>query len=112
MLKKLVEMGIVVNVPNSAGETALTNATLNRCIECANYSSENGADPDIISNSNAAIHFATMFDAHEVLHELLVRGVNCSAKNTQGETILHLRALAHTATISILIGHGINGIEL
>ena len=90
---------------------------MNPCLDCYTHCVrcllETGADPNIVGSScNAAIHFATMYRAHAILHDLLAHSVNYLAKKTNGKTILHLAALANRETIRLLIQHGLDGIDV
>ena len=117
LLAALAEAGIDVNATDHSGETPLMNATLNQYNHCARYLLDNDADLNVVNGSkgdhNAALHFATMFDVHETLRDLLARGANYTRPGDNDQTILHIAArLADAETIAIFKQHGLKNIDV
>ena len=111
----LVQAGIDVNAQCSGGETALLNATYNPITGIARRLLELGADVNATSRSTGytALHFATEFDRHELLIDLLKRGADYTRRTESGRTILHLAACySGTITLSILSKANLEGLDM
>ena len=111
----LVQAGIDVNAQCSGGETALLNATYNPITGIARRLLELGADINATSRSSGytALHFATEFDRHELLTDLLKRGADYTRRTESGRTILHLAACySGTKTLSILSKANLEGLDM
>ena len=115
VIDMLVQAGIDVNTQDSDGETALLNATYNPITWIARRLLELGADVNSTNRSSgySALHFATEYDRHEILTDLLSRGADCSKITGGGRTILHLAAcFSGTRTLSILSKANLEGLDM
>ena len=115
VIDMLVQAGIDVNAQCAGGETALLNATYNPITRIARRLLELGADVNATSGSTgySALHFATEYDRHEILTDLLSRGADYTKKTKGGRTILHLAACyAGTRTLSILSKANLKGLDM
>ena len=116
LLKKLLQAGADINAIDHSGETALSNATYGKHVDCALYLIEQGADLDIANGPNGAgdapIHMALISDVPEVLQLLLARGASYTRPNSYNRTILHYAAcLVSEATVQTMILHGLKDID-
>ena len=116
-LKRFLELGVDKDATDHADETALMNAIYNRHTACALYLIEKGADINITDSpngpGNGPINFAIMQNDHQVLQQLLERGVKYTDANSYGATILHTAAqLADSKTVEILKQHGLKFINV
>lgn len=114
ILKCLLAAGIDINATDSAGETALLNATLNNHVDCALYLLRQGADIDFANDGgDAPINMALMSNVPTVLRELLAKGAIYDRSNRWGRTVLHHAAeWGDEATIDILKSHGLAGMDV
>ena len=117
LLKKLLQAGADIDAIDHSGETALSNATYGKHVECALYLIEQGADLDIANGPNGAIdapiHIALASDVPEVLQLLLTRGANYTRPNSHNRTILHYAAgMVSEETVKIMTLHGLKDIDL
>ena len=111
----LVQAGIDVNAQDADGETALLNATYNPVTRIAQRLLELGADVNATNRSSgySALHFATEYDRHEILTDLLNRGADYSKRTGSGRTVLHLAACySGTKTLSILSKANLEGLDM
>lgn len=111
VIDMLVQAGIDVNAQDSYGETALLNATYNIALRLL----ELGADVNAANRSSgySALHYATEYDRHEILVELLNRGADSSKRTGSGRTVLHVAACySGSKTISILSQANLEHLDL
>ena len=114
VIDMLVQAGIDVNAQDSDGETALLNATYNIATRIALRLLELGADVDATNGSSgySALHFATEYDRHEILRDLLNRGADYTRRTESGRTVLHLAAYySGNKTLSILLNSNLEGLD-
>ena len=114
VIDMLVQAGIDVNAQDWHGETALLNATYNPATQIALRLLELGADVNSTNRASgySAIHFATEYERHEILTDLLDRGADYRRKTESGRTILHLAAYySGNKTLSILSDSTFEGLD-
>ncbi len=105
LIDVLVDAGINVDVRDNDGETPLLNAIFSGHISHAHRLIELGANVNAtnLSSRESAIHFAVLFDRHEIIPLLLERGADYTAVNASGNNIAHMAAWsAGTNTVSVL----------
>ena len=94
IIDSLDAAGIDVDVRDSDQETPLLNALYSGHIAHARRLIDLGADVNAsnLSSRESAIHFAVIFNRHEILSLLLERGADYSAVNVKGKNIAYMAA--------------------
>ena len=101
----LVNAGIDIDVRDDRGQTPLLNAVYSGYIFHARRLLELGANPNAIDKSSreSAIHYAVLFDRHEMISLLLKYGADYTTLSADGKNIAHMAASsAGTKTVSVL----------
>ena len=101
----LVNAGIDVDVRDGLGRTPLLAAIYSGCTSHARRLLELGANPNVSGKTSheSAIHFAVVFNRHELIPLLLERGADYTTINIRGENVAHMAAWSASAkTISVL----------
>ena len=115
IIDMLVKAGIGVDVRDSDGQTPLLAAIYVGYISHTRRLLELGANPNLHNQSShhSAIHFAVLFDRHDVIPLLLKYGADYTALGTGGMDIAHMAAWsASTKTVSVLADSNLVNLDL
>ncbi|KAL8677485.1 MAG: hypothetical protein Q9186_006084 [Xanthomendoza sp. 1 TL-2023] len=114
VLKRLMAADINIDATDNSGETALSNATFGKHVDCAFHLVQSGADVNIANDAmDAPAHMAVISDVPAILLLLLNHGAEYRGTTRQGRAILHYAAgVVCAETIDILKNHGLRGIDI
>ncbi|MEO6182335.1 MAG: ankyrin repeat domain-containing protein [Verrucomicrobiota bacterium] len=88
MIQLLVEGGADVNAIDGCGEWPLKSAAENNDVKLIKWLLDHGADVDLTSTGETALHTAVSSDARESMEVLLQNGANPNAPDVDGWTPL------------------------
>ena len=114
VINMLIQAGIDVNAQDADGETAVLNATYNIATQIGLRLLELGADVNSTNRASgySALHFATEYNRHEILTDLLNRGADYCRRAGSGRTVLHFAAYySGNKTLSILLNSNLEGLD-
>ena len=115
LLDTLVNAGIDINAVDKSGESAIrtTNVCIHKYTDCVKYLLDNGADMGCVTDAtDNLLHHATVYDAHDIMQLLFMRGADYTLTNMYGQNILHLTArVATSGTVRFLKHRGLTRID-
>lgn len=105
LIDLLINSGVDVDTRDADQETPLMNSIYRRFTPNARRLIELGANVNARNRSSqeSPIHFAVIFDHHDIIQRLLDTGADYTAKNIKGRNIAHLAAsMGNARTMEIL----------
>ncbi|KAL8683893.1 MAG: hypothetical protein Q9224_006648 [Gallowayella concinna] len=114
VLKRVMAADINIDTTQNSRETALSNATFGKYVDCAFHLVRSGANVNTANDAmDAPIHMAVISDVPAIFLLLLNDGAEYRGTTRQGRTILHYAAgLVCAETIDIPRNHGLRGIDI
>ncbi|DAZ97081.1 TPA: hypothetical protein N0F65_001265 [Lagenidium giganteum] len=111
IIQSLIDHGVMVDMVDSEGQTALLQACLGGKLDIARKLIKAGANPAHQNNqAHGPLHYLAAFcHDRELLQETIARGADVNAKSLKLNTPLHFAAMnGNAVATAVLLEHGAN----